>query len=102
MSQKAYTKIQRFLPEIKAMVSLGSSQREIAEHFGLRDKYIVKELLKRERRSAGKVSAGIPPKAKGRPRKDGLPPHQNEKSELEQLRMENKLLRDFLQFTGRK
>ena len=102
MSQKAYTKIQRLLPEIKAMVSLGSSQREIAEHFGLRDKYIVKELLKRERRSAAKVSAGILPKPKGRPRKDGLPPHQNEKSELEQLRMENKLLRDFLQFTGRK
>ena len=42
------------------------------------------------------------PKAKGRPRKDGQAPHQNEKTELEQLRMENKLLRDFLQFTGRK
>lgn len=102
MSQKAYTKVQRFLPEIKEMVSLGRSQREIAEHFGLRDKYVVKELLKRERRIAGKISAGILPKAKGRPRKDGFPSRQNEKSELEQLRMENRLLRDFLQFTGRK
>ena len=42
------------------------------------------------------------PKAKGRPRKDGQLPHQNEKRELERLRMENKLLRYFLQFTERK
>ena len=43
----------------------------------------------------------LDPKAKGRPRKDGQPPHQNEQKEIERLRMENKLLRDSLQFIGR-
>ena len=33
------------LPEIKAMLSEGRSQREIAEHLGLRDKNVVAELL---------------------------------------------------------
>ena len=49
-----------------------------------------------------KIAAGIIPRPKGRPRKDGQSPHQREKTELERLRMENKLLRDFLQLTGRK
>ena len=33
-----YTHVQELLPEIKAMLSEGRSQREIAEHLGLRDK----------------------------------------------------------------
>ena len=74
------------------------TQREIAEHFGLRDKYVVKQLLMRERRKEKKIKAGILPRSKGRPRKN----QQTEKYELERLRMENKLLRDFLQFIERK
>ena len=84
------------------MEAAGKTKREIAEHFGLRDKYVVKQLLTRERRKEAKAQAGILPRPKGRPRKDGQPPHQREKTELERLRMENKLLRDFLQLTGRK
>jgi hypothetical protein len=45
---------------------------------------------------------GITPKPKGRPRKDGQPPKQDIEKELHRLRMENKLLRDFLQSTERK
>ena len=41
------------------------------------------------------------PKRKGRPIKDGQPPKQDVEKELERLRMENKLLRDFLQSTER-
>ena len=37
----------------------------------------------------------ITPKSKGRPRKDGQPPHQSEAAELKRLRMENQLLQDF-------
>ena len=44
---------------------------------------------------------GIMPKRKGRPIKDGQPPKQEVEKELERLRMENKLLRDFLQSTER-
>lgn len=102
MPKKSYTHIQVLLPEIKAMVREGKSQREIAEHFGLKDKYVVKRLLKRERQKERKVMAGETLRPKGRPRKDGQLPQQNERIEIERLRMENKLLRDFLQFSGRK
>ena len=84
------------------MVASGKTQREIAEHFGFSSKEVVRELLKRERRKEAKIAAGMIPRPKGCPRKDGQSPHQREKTELERLRMENKLLRDFLQLTGRK
>lgn len=102
MSKRKYEQVQVLLPEIRAMVAAGKTQREIAEHLGLANKYVVKSLLKRERRKEEKIIAGISPRPKGRPRKDGQPPHQREKTELERLRMENKLLRDFLQLTERK
>ena len=46
--------MQKVLPEIEVMIQLGKSQREIAEYFGFKDKYVVKELLKRERRKQRK------------------------------------------------
>ena len=55
------------------MEAAGKTKREIAEHFGLRDKYVVKQLLTRERRKEAKAQAGILPRPKGRPRKDGQP-----------------------------
>ena len=45
MEKRNYTHIQALLPEIKAMLAEGKTQREIAEYFGLRDKQVVKELL---------------------------------------------------------
>ena len=101
MSKKNYTHIKFLESEILAMKESGKTKREIAEHYGLKMEQ-VKELLKRYRRRERKIIAGIQPRPKGRPRKDGQPPHQQEKTELERLRMENKLLRDFLQLTGRK
>ena len=38
---RRYTHVQELLPEIKAMLSEGRSQREIAEHLGLRDENVV-------------------------------------------------------------
>ena len=104
MSKRNYTHVQELLPEIKAMISAGKSQREVAEYFGFRDKYVVKRLLKRERNKQRKLDAGILPRPKGRPRKDVSPRDivTEQAYELQRLRMENKLLRDFLQFTGRK
>lgn len=86
------------------MVKCGKSQREIAEHFGLKDKRVVKELLKRKRRKERKAAAGITPRAKGRPRKDA-PPRDivaEQAYEIKRLKMENELLRNFLRSTGRK
>ena len=101
MSKGNYTHIIFLEPEIVAMRVSGKTKREIAEHYGLKTEQ-VKELLKRYRRRERKIIAGIQVRPQGRPRKDGQPPHQSEKTELERLRMENKLLRDFLQLTGRK
>ncbi len=102
--KRNYTQVQQLLPEIKAMVAEGKSQREIAEHFGLRDKYVVKRLLKREREKERKIKAGIQLRPKGRPRKSAVPVDivAEQAYEIKRLKMENELLRDFLRSTGRK
>ena len=104
MSKRKYEKVQPLLPEIKVMAAAGKTQREIAEHFGLSDKFVVKKLLKRERDKEAKLRAGIVPRPKGRPRKDALPKDvvAEQAYEINRLKMENKLLRDFLQLAGRK
>ena len=104
MSRQQYSHVQVLMPEIREMVAAGRTQREIAEHFGLRDKYVVKRLLTRERRKEKKIAAGIMPRPKGRPRKDVAPQDlvAVQAYEINRLKMENKLLRDFLQLTERK
>ena len=101
MSKRSYTHIKFLEPEILLMKESGKTKREIADHYGLKMEQ-VKELLKRYRRRERKIIAGIQPRPKGRPRKDGQTPRQQEKNELERLRMENQLLRDFLRLGGRK
>ena len=104
MSRQKYTHVQVLLPEIRAMEAAGKTKREIAEHFGLRDKYVVKQLLTRERRKEKRIIEGIMPRPKGRPRKNAQPIDivSQQAYEIDRLKMENKLLRDFLQLTGRK
>ena len=104
MSRQKYTHVQVLLPEIRAMEAAGKTKREIAEHFGLRDKYVVKQLLTRERRKEKKIIEGIMPRPKGRPRKNAQPIDivSQQAYEIDRLKMENKLLRDFLQLIGRK
>ena len=41
--------------EVKEMVANGKTQKEIAEHFGLKDKVVIKNLLNRERRKYKKL-----------------------------------------------
>ena len=104
MSRQKYTHVQILLPEIRAMVAAGKTKREIAEHFGLRDKYVVKQLLARERRKEERLAAGIMPRLKGRQCKNA-PPRDvvtEQAYEIRRLKMENQLLRDFLRLTGRK
>ena len=86
------------------MEAAGKTKREIAEHFWLRDKYVVKQLLARERRKEEKIAAGIMPRPKGRRRKDEAPRDvvADQAYEINRLKMEKQLLRDFLRLTGRK
>ena len=101
MSQRKYTHIKVLEPEIVEMKESGKTKREIAEHFGLTMEQ-VKELLKRYRRRERKIAAGIQPRPKGRPRKDAAPRsiEAEQAYEINRLKMENKLLRDFLQYAG--
>ena len=104
MSRKQYTHVQILLPEIRAMEAAGKTKREIAECLGLRDKYAGKQLLTRERRKEKKIIAGIMPRPKGRFRKNTEPRDivAEQAYEINRLKMENKLLRVFLQLTERK
>ena len=104
MEKRNYTHVQVLLPEIKAMLAEGKTQREIAEYYGFRDKQVVKSLLKRERRKERRLEAGILPRPKGRPRKNSAPRDivSEQAYEIQRLRMENKLLRDFLRLAERK
>ena len=96
MSKRDYTQVQHLLPEIKRLREEGKTHREIAEHYGFKNKEVVEELLKRERRKEKQLLSGKIIRRKGRPRKDSL------EAELERLRMENKLLRDFMESAERK
>lgn len=95
MSKRNYTHVQALLPAIQKMAERGKTQREIAEHYGFKDKEVVRELLKRARR---KQQQAIP-KQRGRKPAKTLSEY---KYENKRLQMENELLRDFLQSTERK
>ena len=104
MEKRNYTHVQMLLPEIEAMIAEGKTQREVAEYYGSKDKYVVKRLLDRQREKRRKLEAGIVPRPKGMPRKDAAPRDvaTEQAYEIARLQMENKLLRDFLQFAERK
>ena len=101
MRKRRYTRIKAVESEILRMYSDGETHRSIAEVFGL-EREQVKKFLKRHREKQAMLRKGESEKPKGRPRKDGQPPRQNPETELKRLRMENKLLRDFLQSIERK
>ena len=50
MRKRNYTHVLALLPEIKAMLAEGKTQREIAGYYGFQDKQVVKSLLKRAQR----------------------------------------------------
>ena len=100
MSKRRYTRIQEYESIIVAMREAGRTNREIADELGVELRQI-KWWVSRYNKRQALIMEGKTPKAKGRPRKDGQPPKQDVQKELERLRMENKLLRDFLQFTER-
>ena len=101
MSKRKYTHLKTVEALILSMRKDGMTLQEIADELGLSLKQM-KNWSYRYNCERRNLLKGIATKPKGRPRKDGQPPHQSEKRELERLRMENKLLRDFLQFTERK
>ena len=95
MSKRRYTKIQQLMPVIEEMITAGMSHREIEDALGLEGDRPVHNLLKRQRRKAAK---GMP-KFRGRKPAKTL---QEYRYENKRLKMEVRLLQDFLQSTERK
>lgn len=114
---REYRRIQQYEKQILELKNEGYTKREIGEKLGF-SKEQIKDFLHRYKRNQRKLSAGIPIRPKGRPRKDGaeLPPSIQQLSKLTQLQyelarkereikrleMENELMRDFLSLTERK
>ena len=102
MSRK-YTKIVLLESEIQAMRAAGKTRREIAASLGLEKKQI-KNWINRHNRKERRLNTGILPKRKGRPRKNPVSGDivEIQAAEIKRLKMENELLRDFLQSVERK
>ena len=81
----------------------GATRQEIADRYGL-SKSQIKNWINRYNHKQPKLEAGIPPRPKGRPRRNAAPRDivAEQAYEIQRLRMENELLWDFLQSTGRK
>ncbi len=92
-----YGLVKQYEEEIEVMIAEGKTQKEIADHYGFKDRYVIKEFLKRKRRRQRKIEQGIIIPRQGRP----LTLDQKNENEIKRLRMENELLRDFLHVVGR-
>lgn len=101
MSKRKWTNIKKYEAEIIAMRAEGKTRQEIAEYLGL-EKGQIKNWISRYNREQARLAAGLPPKRRGRPRKGEAASVEEYKEEIERLKMENELLRDFLSFTERK
>lgn len=100
MNKRKYTHVNEYEAIILSMRREGSTRREIADELGLSIKQIETWITRYNKRQALLLS-GKERKMRGRPRKDGKPLQERAETELKRLRMENKLLRDFLQSTER-
>lgn len=92
---KKYQQTQQMLGQIKEMLAAGMTQKEVERVLGLIGDRPVHDLLKRERK---KELQGVPKQCGRKPAKT----LQEYKYENKRLKMENKLLRDFLRSTERK
>ena len=102
MSKRKYTHIKEIEPELLAMRKAGYTRQEIADKFGL-EKEQIKSWINRYNREQARLAAGLPPKHRGRPRKCEVQDIVAEQQyEINRLKMENQLLRDFLRSVGRK
>ena len=100
MEKRKYIHLKAVEGLILSMREDGMNLREIADELGLSHKQL-RNWSYRHNCEQRNILKGAAPKPKGRPRKDGQPPRQDVQKELERLRMENKLLRDFLLSTER-
>ena len=100
MSKRKYTHIKAIETQIIYMREAGMTRQEIADELGL-EKEQIKNWVTRNNRRKANLLQELPSKSKGRPRKRPLTTEEDYARTIARLQMENKLLRDFLQFTER-
>lgn len=100
MSKRNYTHIKELESIIISLRERGLTRQEIADELGL-TKIQIKSWINRYNRRNEMLKQGIVPNPKGRPRKRPLCCNEAYEREISRLRMENKLLRDFLQSVER-
>lgn len=91
---RKYQHVMELLPQIKKMLERGMTQKQVAEALGLTGYRPIHNLLMRESK---KATQGVP-KPRGRKPAKTLREYQYEN---QRLKLENKLLRDFLRSTER-
>ena len=87
---RTYEKVRELLPVVQRLQAEGKTRKEIARELGLQSERTVKDLLYRARHKEEKAI----PKQRGRKPAKTLAEY---KYENKRLKMENELLRDFLQ-----
>lgn len=98
---RSYMHIKTVEKEIFELKEQGKSNREIREQYGLSVKQL-KNLITRHNRAEKQVLVGMLPRRRGRPPKGNKLTGVEKDNELNRLKMENQLLRDFLLAVGRR
>ena len=100
---RKYVKIDVYGKEILELKREGKTNREIAQKLGV-DRKCIRNWVFRFNRQQRKLAAGIKLHPKGRRRKDAQPRDiaAEQAYEINRLKMENELLRDFMRSMERK
>lgn len=93
---------EKIINDVLQMRAEGKTNREISDYYELKDKFVIKRLITRYNRNQKMVKTGIVPRRKGRPPKGYIVTDDEKDNEIKRLKMENELLRSFLQNVGRK
>lgn len=101
MEKRKWTNMKTVETKIIKMREEGRTRQEIANALGL-EKAQIKNWISRHNREQARLAAGLPPKRRRYLRKGEAKSVEEYKYEIERLKMENELLRDFLRSTERK
>jgi transposase len=97
---RQYTQVKILEERILEMREAGKTRQEIADELGL-SKVQIKNWVSRYNKAQTRLKAGVPPRRRGRPRQSEPTSEEEYQYEIKRLKMENELLRDFLQLAGR-
>ena len=98
---RKYSQVKEKGEKILELREKGKTWKETAEELDLTAKE-VKDFICRHNRARKNAEMGIFPQPRGAHRKKALSTEQEKDNEIQRLKMENELLRDFLRLAGRR